>query len=227
MNIDFLDKIVTIKDIPKESPFEPCLIENNEKQIGEICTFLQSDSKLLLVNGFKGTGKTSIINFVSTFLSDKTLVLKYNCFETTILDDMLLSFFETFRNYTLMGKIIPPRIKTENFTQKINSYFNTIHSPIVIILESFEEILKSNKSEILSFIKHLLKLANVKIIITTRKIEPEDFEDTEYEKTTCLALTKPIFEKFLKNNGIKHIGLLSNELYKHSKGYRNDKCFSL
>ena len=67
MNIDFLDKIVTIKDIPKESPFEPCLIENNEKQIGEICTFLQSDSKLLLVNGFKGTGKTSIINFVSTF----------------------------------------------------------------------------------------------------------------------------------------------------------------
>lgn len=221
MNIDFLDKIVTIKDIPKESPFEPCLIENNEKQIGEICTFLQSDSKLLLVNGFKGTGKTSIINFVSTFLSDKTLVLKYNCFETTILDDMLLSFFETFRNYTLMGKIIPPRIKTENFTQKINSYFNTIHSPIVIILESFEEILKSNKSEILSFIKHLFKLANVKIIITTRKIEPEDFEDTEYEKTTCLALSKPIFEKFLKNNGIKHIGLLSNELYKHSKGYYN------
>ena len=168
MNIDFLDKIVTIKDIPKESPFEPCLIENNEKQIGEICTFLQSDSKLLLVNGFKGTGKTSIINFVSTFLSDKTLVLKYNCFETTILDDMLLSFFETFRNYTLMGKIIPPRIKTENFTQKINSYFNTIHSPIVIILESFEEILKSNKSEILSFIKHLFKLDSIysfKIIV--------------------------------------------------------------
>lgn len=221
MNIDFLDKIVTIKDIPKESPFEPCLIENSEKQIGEICSFLQSDSKLLLVNGFKGTGKTSIVNFVSTFLSEKTLVLKYNCFETTILDDMLLSFFETFRNYTLMGKIIPPRIKTENFTQKINSYFNTIHSPIVIILESFEEILKNNKSEILSFIKHLLKLPNVKIIITTRKIEQEDFEDTAFEKTTCLALTKPIFEKFLKNNGIKHIGLLSNELYKHSKGYYN------
>ncbi len=221
MNIDFLDKIVTIKDIPKESPFEPCLIENSEKQIGEICSFLQSDNKLLLVNGFKGTGKTSIVKFVSTFLSEKTLVLKYNCFETTILDDMLLSFFETFRNYTLMGKIVPPRIKTENFTQKINSYFNTIHSPIVIILDSFEEILKNNKSEILSFIKHLLKLPNVKIIITTRKIEPEDFENTEFEKTTCLALTKPIFEKFLKNNGIKHIGLFSNELYKHSKGYYN------
>lgn len=221
MNTDFIDKIITIKDIPKEGPFEPCLIENNEKQISEICSFLQSDNKLLLVNGFKGTGKTSIVNFVSSFLSEKTLVLKYNCLETTILDDMLLSFFETFRNYTLMGKIIPPRIKTENFTQKINSYFNTIHTPIVIILDSFEEILKNNKSEILSFIKHLLKLPNIKIIITTRKIEQEDFEDTESDKTTCLALTKPIFEKFLKNNGIKHIGLLSNELYKHSKGYYN------
>lgn len=221
MNIDFLDKIITIKDIPKESPFEPCLLENSEKQIGEICSFLQSDNKLLFVNGFKGTGKTSIVKFVSTFLSEKTLVLKYNCFETTILDDMLLSFFETFRNYTLMGKIIPPRVKTENFTQKINSYFNTIHSPIVIILDSFEEVLKSNKSEILSFIKHLLKLPNIKIIITSRKIEQDDFEDTKFEKTTCLALTKPIFEKFLKNNGIKHIGLLSNELYKHTKGYYN------
>lgn len=221
MRTDFLEQPIIIKDISKENPYDPILLENNEKQISQICQFFQEDENLLLLGGFKGTGKTSIANFVSGYLSENVIILKYNCLETTILDDMLLSFFDTFRNYTLMGKIIPPRIKTENFTQKINSYFNTIHSPITIILNSFEAVLKSNKPEIISFIKHLLKLSNVKIIITSRKFEAEDFEDIKFGKATCFALSQPLFEKFLKNNGIKHIGLLSNELYKHSKGYYN------
>ena len=163
--------------------------------------FLQSDKHLALVNGFKGSGKTLIADFIVSYLNPNVLILKYNCFETSILDDMLLSFFDTFRTYTLMGKIIPPRIKTENFTQKINSYFNTIHSPIVIILNSFESVLKSSKPEILSFLKHLIKLPNVKIIITARKFDAEDFEDIDFDKVTCLALSQQIFEKLLKTTG--------------------------
>lgn len=221
MRTDFLEKSIAIKDIPKECPLDLCLIENNEKQIARLCDFLQSDKHLALVNGFKGSGKTLIADFIVSYLNPNVLILKYNCFETSILDDMLLSFFDTFRTYTLMGKIIPPRIKTENFTQKINSYFNTIHSPIVIILNSFESVLKSSKPEILSFLKHLIKLPNVKIIITARKFDAEDFEDIDFDKVTCLALSQQIFEKLLKNNGIKNIGVLSNELYKQSKGYYN------
>lgn len=221
MRTDFLEKPIIIKDIPKDTPLDLCLLENNEKQIAGLCEFLQSDKRLALVNGFKGSGKTILADFTASCLNSNVLTLKYNCFETSILDDMLLAFFDAFRAYTLMGKIIPPRIKTENFTQKINSYFNTIHSPIVIILNSFDAVLKNSKPEILSFIKHLMKLQNVKIIITARKFDAEDFEDIEHAKVTCLALTQALFEKFLKNNGIKNIGVLSNELYKHSKGYYN------
>lgn len=218
---DFLEKPIIVKEVPKECPFDPFLLENNEKQIGQICEFLQDAKKLMLVNGFKGAGKSLVVDFISTYFSPGVLTLRYNCLETTILDDMLLSFFDTFRTYTMQGKIIPPRIKSENFTQKINSYFNSINRPIVIILHSFESILKGNKQDVLNFVKHLSKLPNVKIIITSRIFAFEDFEGIEFSRATILAFSQQVFEKYLRANGIKNIGLLSNELYKHSKGYYN------
>ena len=219
MKISFLDKSINIKDSVKEGNFNSCLLENNEKQIGEICNFLQNNKKLFLLNGFIGTGKTSIVNFVMQNLKTNVIAINYTCFETTILDDMLLSFFESFRNYTIQGKISPPRLKVENFTQKINLYFNYIKKPILIVLNSFDNVLKENKDEILSFIKHISALKNVKIIIISRASCCGDFEDLEYDKSSTLALSKEIFEKFLKENEIKNIGILSNELYNQTKGY--------
>lgn len=219
MRTDFIENKIVVKDIPKDSPFDLFLLENSEKQINQICEFLQDDKKLMLLNGFKGTGKSSIVNFVLSNLKDSVLTLHYNCFETTILDDMLLSFFETFRTYTVQGKIVPPRIKTENFTQKINSYFNSIENPTVIVLNAFDAILKSNKADILNFIKHLIKLPNVKVIITSRTFAYDDFDGIDYERVSILAFSQAVFEKYLRANGIKNIGLLSTELYKHTKGY--------
>ena len=214
MRQDFLENPIVVKDIPKECPFDLFLLENNEKQISEICDFLQDDNKkLMLVNGFKGAGKSLVVDFVSTCFNSGVLTLRYNCLETTILDDMLLNFFEAFRVFTVQGKLVPPRIKTENF--------NSITRPVVIILHSFEAVLKSNKQEILSFIKHLSALSNVKIIITARNFQFEDFENVDFARVTVLALSQAIFEKYLKSNGIKNIGLISNELYKHTKGYYN------
>ena len=120
MITDFLEKPINIKEISKDCPIDTFLVENNEKQIEQICDFLMEDKNhLMLVNGFKGTGKTSIVDFVSMYLNSDVLVLKYNFLETTILDDLLLGFFDNFRTYTLQGKIIPPRIKTENFSQSL------------------------------------------------------------------------------------------------------------
>lgn len=219
MRTDFIEKPIILKELPKEINSDMLLLENSEKQIAQICEFLQNDDKLMLVSGFKGTGKTSVVNFTASMLNPDVLTLRYNCFETTILDDMLLSFFDTFRNYTLKGQIVPPKVKTENFTQKINSYFHSITKPVVIILDSFESVLKSNTQDILNFIKHISNLPNIKIIIVSRKHLGQDFEELKYSSTAFLALSEPIYEKYLKANGIKHIGLLSNELYKHSKGY--------
>ena len=53
---NFIDKPINIKDLPKDIPANMCLIENNEKQIGQICDFLVGDKRLLQVCGFKGSG---------------------------------------------------------------------------------------------------------------------------------------------------------------------------
>ena len=45
--------------------------------------------------------------------------------------------------------IFEPKTKSENFTQKINSYFSTIEKPFLIVLDSFELILKENRQECL------------------------------------------------------------------------------
>lgn len=216
----FLEKNINIKEFPKDYPVELCLLENSEKQIDEICDFLISDKKLFLMNGFRGSGKTQVVNFtLSNALSNDVIVLHYTCLETTILDDMLLGFFNAFKAFTAMEMITPPKIKVENFTQKINSYFHTITKPVLVVIDSFDTVVKENKPDVLSFIKHLLNYDNVKVIMISKSFFAGDFEDIDCNRATTLAFSQKIFEKYLKEHGIKQIGVLSNELYKLSKGY--------
>ncbi len=221
MNTNFIEKKINLKDIPKDSPYNTFLLSSNEKATDEICDFLQNNKKLMLINGFQGCGKTEFLNFICSNLKPDTLLIKYMCLETTVLDDMLLSFFETFRNYAIKGTITPPRAKVENFTQKINTYFNSIKNPIVIVLQSFQAILKENKKDVLSFIEHIEKFENVKVIISSRNFDSRDFEHTDFDQTTIRAFTKDNYEKMLRANDIKNIGPLSNELYKQTRGYYN------
>lgn len=223
----FIEKPINIKELPQDLPIDNCLLENNEKQISQICDFLLGDKNLLQINGFKGCGKSEIVNFVSEFLNQDVIYLHYTCLETTILDDMLLSFFNDFRNYTMLGIITSPKIKVENFNQKINSYFTSVTKPIFVVIDSFEDIVKENKTEIINFIKHLLKFQNVKIALISKVTATEEFSEYDYDKVTLLAFSQKIFEKYLKNKGIKNIGVLSNELYKLSKGYYNYLKFTV
>ncbi len=204
----------------EKSGINQFLLENNSKQVENIFSFLENKTSLLLVNGFLGTGKLSIVEHCLTYLNEDSIVLNYHCFETSILDDILLSFFEEFKKLTALEKINTPRTKSENFTQKINAYFQSIEKPVVIVINSFEAILKANKPEILGFILHLCSMPNVKVIIISRNFDLADFEGkVKYEKVTILALEKSIFEKYLRDRDCKQIGPLSDELYKHTRGY--------
>ena len=202
----------------KQVILNPFLLENCTKQIDAIQKFFNGNSKLLLINGFMGTGKTAILDYTLEFLHPECIVLKYNCFETTMLDDVLLNFFETFKALSSLGKIETPKTKSENFTQKINSYFESINKPVVVVINSYEEILKSNKNDILEFIKHLCTMDNVKVVLISRTFKDDNFEIPS-EKVTILALEKGLFEKYLRSEDFKQIGPLSDELYKYTKGY--------
>ncbi len=217
--MEFIKEVTDKKNILKQDiGINPFFIENNLNQIEKILQFFKSPSKLLLVNGFMGTGKIMAVNQAVSFLDENVITLKYNCFETTILDDILLEFFDNFKRLTAQNIIKIPKERTENFTQKINAYFNSIDKPVLIIINSFEQVLKDSKQEILNFIEHIKKLTNIKVIIISRKFDYNDFNE-DYDKIAISALDKSIFEKFLKSENFKQIGPLSDELYKYSRGY--------
>ncbi len=217
--MEFIKEIADKKVIQKQDiGINQFLIENNIDKIENILEFLKSENSLLLVNGFMGTGKVMVVNQALSFLNEDVITLRYNCFETTILDDILLEFFDNFRKLTIQNVIKFPKTKTENFTQKINAYFESIDKPIIIILNSFEQILIDNKTEILNFITHISKYKNIKIILIGRKFDYNDFK-LDYEKISIGALSKGIFEKYLKSEDFKQIGPLSDELYKYTRGY--------
>lgn len=221
MKYVFTKELEDKKELEKNiTGLNPFLLENNIKQINKIFAFLQSDKPLLLVNGFLGTGKDKIVTHTLSFKSEDALLLTYNSFETTILDDILLSFFDDFKKLTALNIIQTPKAKSENFTQKITAYFDSIQRPIIIVINSFEEILKENKQEILDFIFHLAKYEKIRIVLISRNFNSAGFaEKIEFEKVSILALEKGIFEKYLRANDVKQIGPLSDELYKYTRGY--------
>ncbi len=217
--MEFIKEIADKKEILKRDiGINPILIENNVDKIEEIFAFLNSSIPLLLVNGFMGTGKVHVVNQALSFLKDDVITLKYNCFETTILDDVLLGFFDNFKRLTAQGVIQHPKAKSENFTQKINAYFESIDKPVLIVINSFEQVLKDYKIDILDFLYHLSKNPKIKIIIISRKFDYNDFKQL-YERVSIRALEKGLFEKYLREEGFKQIGPLSDELYKYTRGY--------
>ena len=211
------DKKILLKN--EESNINSFLLENSTKAVSLIYDFFNNNNRLLLVNGFMGSGKTAVVAHAGLALAKDVIVLAYNCFETTQLDDILLAFFEEFRKLTILGKIDTPKIKSENFIQKINSYFETVKKPILIVLNGFESVLKVNKTPIMEFLKHIYTFENAKTILISRIFDLEDFAKLKYEKVTVLALEKSIFEKYLRSENFKQIGPLSDELYKHTRGY--------
>ncbi len=222
MKYQFIDDITDRKIFLKQevNPVTKILAENNNDQFLKMHEFFMYEKFLLLVSGFLGTGKSAVIDYFVDFLRPEAIVLKYNCYETTNLEDLLLALFEKFKTLEAENIIREPKMRSENFAQKINSYFISISAPIVVIIDSFEQVLKSNKGEILDFLKHLYHTQKVKVVIVGRTFDLNDFEKQfDYSKIMVGALEKHNFEKYLKLYDIKTIGPVSDELYKHTRGY--------
>lgn len=229
MNYQFLNIFLDPKELLTQSNkvINPFLLENNTSQIEKIYDFYKSNVNLLYVNGFLGTGKTEIIDYSTAFLAPETIVLKYNCFNSTILDDILLSFFTVFKKMSAQNIILEPKVKTENFSQKVNSYFSQIDRPFVIIMDSFEDVLEENRQEILDFIFHLNSMQKVKIIIIGKTFESKYFKNVNIDRITTLALENTTFEKYLKSEKIKFSNSDLEELYKYTRGYYFYTLFSI
>lgn len=222
MEFKFIDTQIDKKSFLNTGSYSinPLLAENNLDNFVSMAEFFNSQNFMLLVDGHIGVGKSAVVDYFLNFLASNTVVLKYCCYETTILDDILLTFFEVFKELTAENIIQPPKTRSENFIQKINAYLLSINAPVVIVIDSFDMVLKANKEQIIEFFKQISKFEKIKLVLTSRKFDFNDFDNKfSYSKITIGALEKHIFEKYLKTSNIKLIGPVSDELYKYTKGY--------
>ncbi|MCQ2789149.1 MAG: hypothetical protein MJ229_02105 [bacterium] len=221
MKYSFLDTSTNSGNLFKQTGYDIShfLLENNRQQIEKLYNFYAEDKSLLYINGFFGTGKRQITKYSSSFLNSDVITLKYNCFNSTVLDDILLKFDKDLKTFATQGFVTEPKIKTDNFSQKVNSYFAHTEKPFLIVLESFEAVLDENRQEILDFILHLCSLEKIKVIIIGKTFTSKYFKDIDIERITTLAFSENIFADFIKTNKIKASKDEISNLYKFSRGY--------
>ena len=70
----------------------PCLLKNNSNDILKALVFLNSEEKFLYIHGFLGTGKRQYVNYICNYLAKDVIKLEYFCKESTVCDDILISF---------------------------------------------------------------------------------------------------------------------------------------
>lgn len=222
MKYRFLQENITSENIIESAQNinESILLENNRVQIDKIFEFLNSDNQVLLATGFLGTGKTAVVSHCLGALSEETVLLWANCYESTNLDDIFLGFFEEFKHLTSHGLIKVPQARFENFSQRINAYFYSISKPIVIVLNSYQALLPDNSNQILDFIAHLAEFHKIKTIIISRNFNQELLApNIKFEKIAFKALDKELFQKYVTANKIRIHGPVFDEFYKLTKGY--------
>ena len=176
----------------------------NNSIINEILNFATSSFDLIFLSGPKGSAKSETISKVIPELEENNLIFQHFCFESTVINDFLLNFYDALRNFSLAQKISLKKFTTDNFQDKVSHYFKTIDSNCIIIVENFERI--EDNVEIINFLSHLATYENVKIIIVSRnsqknlfrfkpiKVQTLDIEQISKEefKEKISILTQPL-----------------------------------
>ena len=222
MKYSFIKENITTQNLLEleKDPNNSILLENNKNQIDKILNFFKNDSSVLLTTGFMGTGKTAVVRHCLHAIGDDTILLWANCYESTNLDDIFLNFFEQFKHLATHNLIKVPQARFENFAQRINAYFYSIEKPIVIVLNSYQELLPENTQAINDFIEHLSEFSKIKIIVISRSFSQEKLSSkVKSEKINIKALSEELFQKYISSQKIRIHGPVFEEFYKFTKGY--------
>ena len=155
--------------------------------IKNIHDFLNSNTDILYINGYSGSGKSSVLkNTLKNFDKD-ILIFPHLCFEGTSINDFLLSFYDAFRNYAIKGKITLVNNPEEAFIQKVSYYFKKLDYPFIIVVDNYE--LVSGNSEITDFLLHVAGFDNVKVILVSKN------PNSEIAENPTVSVDRLIFEK--------------------------------
>lgn len=202
------------------------LQKNNEAILKKAFTFFQGDSKILLINGFAGVGKMQISEHTLSYLDKKTITLKCVCTESTTLDDIHLQFLDTLKKKTSL-KTTSELDAIESMGDKIDYFISNIDNNFVPVFYNFEDLSEETKTAVLDYIISLSSNPKIKIIICSKTFDTDKIpESIKYVKIMPKALSKELFEVYLREFGIKITPAMLDQLYRLSRGYQYSTCIS-
>lgn len=204
----------------KDSSF---ILNHNIDALSKLLKFLNSpDNNIFVLNGFMGSGKTSVTDCLVDFINDNVLIFRNSYQEAINLDDILLSLFKEFTTYHNEKKVVLPKVETTIFSEKINTYIKYCDVPMLFIFDSLEINMRSKdtQKDILDFINYLSHFLKIKIIICSRTFKQDDLLSSDSSESTKLtALTSDEMYEFLEINKIKGSKYESESLYKMIRGH--------
>lgn len=153
-------------------------LSNRKDHIKDIFDSLNSkDQNLILVSGFQGTGKTTLIKSVEVSLEDNVLCFYYESSPITNLDDVILSLYRYLHRYFIKD---PEYTRTDkgfgnqSIDEKLIGYLKSLKRPLLIVIDGFENIMKEKfddiDRELNHFINYLLDKPFIKLIISGRRL---------------------------------------------------------
>lgn len=229
MGKNFLSATANYEDFISHSSAEinGHVLKNNDGILKKAFTFFKNDNKILLLNGFSGVGKKQIAEHLLSYLDKNSIVLRYVCTESTTLDDIMLSFL----------KILQKKASVKNSTEldAITSVWDKIEYIIsrledmkfVPVFYGFDFIKDENRPDVLNYIYNFAKKENAKCLIVSRTFDTDIIpEEISYVKLMVKALSKEIFETYIREFGVKVTPAMIDQLYRLSRGYFLSACLS-
>lgn len=198
------------------------LIESNIESVLDFLTFFDSEDDVFILNGFSGSGKSVLIDFIREFLDEDILFFKFNCFEATTLDDVLLNLYTDFIDYHNSRKIFLPKVDSTIFSDKVNAFIKASNSPIVLVIDSFEVLNSSeeNKKDIINFINYLSNYDKIKLVISARNFDEELLsKDFKIANSIMKLVNNEEFKILFDSNKIFANFFRMEELYKNTRGH--------
>lgn len=228
MNKSFLSATANYDDfINLQSPvINNHVQKNNENILKKVFTFFQGDSNILLINGFAGVGKSQVAEHILSYLDTKTLILKYYCVESTKLEDVQLSFYTSVKK-KLSIKDSAELEAIDSIQDKIEYMLSQTDMNVVPAFFNFDAVKDENRQDILNYIFSLTGNEKSKIIICARTFDTDLIPmEIKYVKVMVKALSKELFETYIREFGIKVTPAMLDQFYRLTRGYFYSACIS-
>ena len=155
---------------------------NRRSYLNDIFKALNAvEQNLILVSGFQGTGKTTLVKTVALCLEEKILNFYYECSSITNLDDIFLALYGYLHKIQSKNQDSARSTpKNESIDEKLMNYLRNLKRPLLITIDGFENLMEENSgeidSELAQFLNYILSLPTVRLVIAGKKIAASGFE---------------------------------------------------